>query len=86
MYLRFWEISTPQKLLSIDSFPGRFLKDGADVLTKPVADICNLLISLSKFPGAFKLAKVKPIFKKGGKTNVSNYRPISLLPIQNSAW
>ena len=44
-------------------------------------DICNLSISLNKFPRAFKLAKVKPIFKKGRKTNVSNYRPISLLPI-----
>ena len=36
---------------------------------------------MNKFPRAFNLAKVKPIFKKGRKTNVSNYRPISLLPI-----
>ena len=27
---------------------------------KPVTDICNLSIYLSKFPSAFKLAKVKP--------------------------
>ena len=30
---------------------------------------------------AFTLAKVKPIFKKRRKTNRSNYRPSSLLPI-----
>ena len=54
----------------IDRLPGRLLKDGADVLAKPVTDICNLLISLNKFPRAFKLAKVKLIFKKGRKTNV----------------
>ena len=61
--------------------PGRFLRVGADVLAKPVTDICNLSISLTKFPRAFKLAKVKHISKKGCKINVSNYRPISLLPI-----
>ena len=53
------------KTAGIDRLPGRFLKDGADVLAKPVTDICNLSISLNKFPSAFKLAKVKPIFKKG---------------------
>ena len=67
------------KTAGIDRLPGRFLKDGADVLAKPVTDICNLSISLNKFPSPFKLAKVKPVFKKGQKTNVSNYRPISLL-------
>ena len=30
------------------------------MLTKPVTDIFNLSISLSKFPSAFKLAKVEP--------------------------
>ena len=66
---------------SINRLPGRFLKNGANVLAKPVTDTCNLSISLNKFPSAFKLAKVKPIFKRGRKTNVSNYRPISLLPM-----
>ena len=69
------------KAAGIYRLPGKFLKDGVDVLAKPVTDICNLSISLSKFPSAFKLAKVKAIFKKGRKTNVSNYRPISLLLI-----
>ena len=69
------------KAAGIDRLPGRFLKDGANVLAKPVEDVCNLSIPLNKFPSAFKLSKVKLIFKKGRKTNVSNYRPISLLPI-----
>ena len=69
------------KTTGIDRLPGRFLKDGADVLAKPVTYICNLSIFLNKFPRAFKLVKVKPFSKKGRKTNLSNYQPISLLPI-----
>ena len=65
----------------IDRLPGRLIKNGADVLAKPVIDICNISISLNKFPKAFKLAKGKPIFIICRKTNVSNCRPISLLPI-----
>ena len=65
------------KAAGIDRLPGRFLKDGVNALAKAVTDICNLSISLNIFGKAFKLAKVKPIFKKGQKTNVSNYRPIS---------
>ena len=33
------------------------------------------------FPDKMKLSKVIPIFKKGSKVAIENYRPISLLPV-----
>ena len=65
----------------IDNLSGRFLKDGSRVLSKPISELCNLSIKLGSFPDSCKIAKLKPIFKKGSKTNPSNYRPISLLPL-----
>ena len=35
------------KAAGIDRLPGRYLQDGANVLVKPVTDICNLSISLN---------------------------------------
>ena len=43
--------------------------------------LCNLSITLSAFPDKCKLAKLKPLFKKGSKTEPKNDRPISLLPL-----
>ena len=60
---------------------GRFLKDGADITAIPVTQICNLSIKLSHFPYSCKLAELKPLYKKGSKTDSTNFRPISLLPI-----
>ena len=69
------------KATSIDNISGRFLKDGADILAIPVTQICNLSIKLSHISHDCKLAKLKPLYKKGSKTDPKNYRPISLLPI-----
>ena len=33
------------------------------------------------FPESLKLAKIKPIHKGGTKSDPSNYRPISVLPV-----
>ena len=60
----------------IGKLPERFLKDNANVLSKLVTDICNLLISLNKFSSAFKLEKITPVFIKGQKANASNYQPL----------
>ena len=60
---------------------GKFLKDGIPILASPLAQLCNLSILLSVFPDKCKIAKLKPLFKKGSTTEAKNYRPISLLPL-----
>ena len=40
----------------------------------------NQIIHTGVFPRQLKIARVKPLFKKGDQSNFSNYRPISLLP------
>ena len=60
---------------------GRFLKDGSKVLAAPIVQICNISIKLSTVPDECKIAKLKPLYKKGKKTDPKNYRPISLLPV-----
>ena len=65
----------------IDNLSGKYLKEGAEILAKPLIEICNLSITSRDFPNACKVAKLKPILKKGKKTDPSDYRPISLLPL-----
>ena len=69
------------KAAGIDNLSGRFLKDGAKVLSKPISALCNLSIISEKFPNPYKVAKLKPLYKKGSVTDPCNYRPISLLPL-----
>ena len=69
------------KAAGIDDLLGHFLKDGSQVLLKPISELCNLSIKLGSFPDSCKIAKLKPLFKKKSKANPSNYRPISLLPL-----
>ena len=52
------------KARGMDEISPKFLKDGADVLAKPICDIINLSIKLSTFPDKCKIAKLTPIFKK----------------------
>ena len=68
------------KATGIDNLSGRFLKDGSKVLPTPTAQIFNLSIKLLTVPDECKIAKLKPLYKKGKKTDPKNYRSISLLP------
>ena len=62
-----------------DLISPRLLKEGSDILSHQLARLFNTSLHTSYFPTVWKQANVVPVFKKGEKTNVSNYRPISLL-------
>ena len=49
------------------------------VFTEIIAKIVNTSFEQGVFPQALKMARVIPIHKEGSKTDITNYRPISLL-------
>ena len=60
----------------VDNF---FVKTGAMVIA-PILSVCyNACFKFSVFPSNLKTAKIIPIFKFGIKSQVTNYRPISIL-------
>ena len=69
------------KAAGIDQISGKSLKDGAWILSKPINESCNLSMTLGSFPDTCKIAKLKPLFKKGWKTDQSNCRSIFLLSL-----
>ena len=69
------------KATGIDNLAVRFLKDGSNILCTAIAKICNISIKLASFPDKCKIAKIKPLYKKGLKTDPKSFRPISLLPL-----
>ena len=60
------------KSAGVDKLTGRFLKDGTNILVKPISAVLNLSISQGVFPNACKVAKLRPIFKKEKKTDPSS--------------
>ena len=54
---------------------------GGCVQAGPLTKITNQSIKTSKFPTNWKASKVCPVYKKGDRQTVKNYRPVSLLPL-----
>jgi hypothetical protein len=48
------------------------------LLTPPLNHICNTSFLSGAIPQRLKCPVVKPLFKKGDRTDVTNYRPISI--------
>jgi len=65
----------------IDGISMKVLKACQSNLMKPLVHLVNVSIMGGTFPEGCKIAKVRPLFKKGSEGEVCNYRPISLLPV-----
>ena len=81
------EINIRQAILSLksknsegyDRIPQRILLDGISSLTEPFTKLFNLIYLHNKIPEQWSMSKIMPIHKKGDKSNIQNYRPISNL-------
>ena len=62
-----------------DGIPASIAKQLINSYIKPLSYLINKSISDGIFPTELILAKVIPVFKSGPSTEISNYRPISVL-------
>ena len=63
-----------------DDISPKLVKFIKPILIKPITVMINQMLNTGIFPDKLKIAKIKPLFKKGDSKAFNNYRPISLLP------
>ena len=68
----------PNKAPGPDQIHGKILKNCANALCTPLTLLFQSSYYTCKIPNDWKTANVVPIYKKGSKNSVENYRPISL--------
>ena len=69
------------KASGIDNISACFLKMGATAIAPSLVRLINHSFQVSVFPSRWKTAKVTPLHKGGDLDEVSNFRPISVLPV-----
>ena len=68
-----------RKATGPDNIPAQAYKLIKDEIAPSLAKLFTKSLTSGDFPSTYKLANVRPIYKRGDKSVPSNYRPISLL-------
>ena len=68
-----------KKCEGFDRIPVCMIYDARELLLPPMAVLFNSIYQTLKIPEQWKVSKIIPIFKKGNKTEIENYRPIANL-------
>ena len=62
-----------------DDIPLDIMKLSTSYVAKPLTAIINNSFRNGSFPDTLKIAKVCPVYKNGDTSELTNYRPISVL-------
>ena len=63
----------------VDKINMKMIKTLSPFIVKPLAFIFNTCIAKGIWPTDLKKADIIPVYKSDDKSNISNYRPISLI-------
>ena len=75
-----------KKGTTFKNIPPKILKENSDICSPIIKELINDAFKKNKFPDELKVADVTPVFKKDDATNVKNYRPISVLPVNSKIF
>ena len=68
-----------RKATGLDGISAKIIKEVSLFVAAPIADIFNASLLQEKFPQALKVGKVIAVHKKGSRSDIKNYRPITML-------
>ena len=71
----------PHKAAGPDDIPLMLLREAADEIAPAITLLFQASLNQGNTPSTWRKALVVPIFKKGSKSDESNYRPISLTSV-----
>lgn len=66
--------------LGVDGIPIKFLRMIYPFISRHLLHFFNTILTTSRFPDGWKIARVTPLPKTGGSYQIDNLRPISVLP------
>ena len=69
------------KSTGLDKISAKLLRECADLIAESLCTIFNQSTVSEIFPDEWKLLKVVPLFKQGNRSDLNNYRPISVIPV-----
>ena len=64
-----------------DDIHAKILKSTYHLILDPLVHVINLSLEQGIFPDEMKIAKIIPLHKSGDTMNITNYRPVSVLPV-----
>jgi hypothetical protein len=69
----------PKLTTGPDKIPAFIVRDCMYVFVRPLTRIFNLILNSGKFPSQWKTSRIYPVYKKGEKSEINNYRPIAII-------